>query len=132
MNYLIFFFWILSLFLPFSVNADKTFFDKVLRKYDPNTEVFLRGKVKRIWILPKYNFVILDVRRKKLIYKVAVAPLEYVKKMHIYITPEDEIIVKGSKFFTKKGEIFILTRVLYIINKDCLYYLRDKNFKPLW
>lgn len=132
MKYFIFVIFIGFLFFPLSANADRFFHREILEKYDPNTEIFLRGKVKRVWILPKYKFLIVDVKRRKKIYKVIIGPLWFVKKRRIYIKPGNEVIIKGSKFFTKKGELFILTRYLYIVDKNHIYYLRDKNFKPCW
>ena len=132
MKCFIFIIFLIFSFFPLSVNADKFFHHEILEKYDPNTENFLRGKVKKVWILPKYKFLIADVKRRKKIYKVIIGPLWFVKKKHIHIKPGNEIIIKGSKFFTKKGELFILTRSLYIVDKDRIYHLRDENFKPCW
>ena len=127
-----FIFIICFFLLPFSASADRLFHREILEKYDPNTEIFLRGKVKRVWILPKYKFLIVDVKRRKKIYKVIIGPLWFIKKKRIYLKPGNEVIIKGSKFFTKKGKLFILTRYLYIVDKNHIYYLRDKNFKPYW
>jgi len=132
MKYFIFIIFIGFLFLPFSASANRFFHREILEKYDPNTEILLRGKVKRVWILPKYKFLIVNVKRRKKIYKVIIGPLWFVKKKRIYLKPGNEVIIKGSKFFTKKGELFILTRYLYIVDKNHIYYLRDKNFKPCW
>ena len=132
MKYFVFIIFIGFLFFPLSASANRFFHREILEKYDPNTEIFLRGRVERVWILPKYKFLIVDVKRRKKIYKVIIGPLWFVKKRHIYIKPGNEIIIKGSKFFTRKGELFILTRYLYIVDKDHIYYLRDKNFKPCW
>jgi hypothetical protein len=124
-------FW-LFFFFPFSVKADKFFHYQFFERYDPNTEIFIKGKIKRVWVLPKQELVILDVERERKIYNVVVGPLWFVNEENIRIEPGEEVFIKGSKFFSEEGEIFILTKSLYFVNKNQVYHFRDKDFKPLW
>ena len=72
--------FLLFLFFPFSIKADKVFHHQFFERYDPNTEIFIKGEIKRIWISPKYELVILDVERERKIYNVVVGPLWFVMK----------------------------------------------------
>lgn len=129
-------FLLFSLFFsPFSAKAIKFSHhshQQIFEGYDPNTEILIRGKVKNVQILPENDFVILDLERKEKIYKVIIGPQWFVNEEKINIEPGEEVIIKGSKFLSEKGEPFILTNSLYSVNKERIYYLRTKDFKPRW
>jgi hypothetical protein len=117
---------------PFSAKAHRVFHHEFFERYDPNTEIFIRGRIREVRILPEHKFVVISVERKGKIYKAIVAPYWFVEKKKIKLKPEEEIIIKGSKFISEKGELFIFTRYLYVPSKNCIYHLRDKKFKPYW
>jgi len=125
-------FFLLFLFFPFSVKADNFSHLQIFEGYDPNTEILIKGKIKNVQILPENNFVVLDLEREGKIYKVILGPQWFVNEEKINIEPGEEVIIKGSKFFSEKGGPFILTNTLYSINKERIYYLRTKDFKPRW
>lgn len=124
--------FLLFLFSPLSVNAIKFSRLQTFEGYDPNTEIFVKGKIKNIRVLSEHNFVLLDLESNQKILKVVLGPHWFVKEEKINVEPGEEIMIKGSKILSEEGEIFILTNILYLVNKNQIYYLRDKDFKPHW
>lgn len=123
---------IFILLLPFSAKANKLFCPECPERYDPNTEILIRGKIKQVWVAPKHKFLIVDIERKKKIYRAIIGPSWFVNKEKIRFEPDEEIIIKGAKFVAEDGKLFIFTRSIYLLNKDRVYHLRDKKFKPRW
>ncbi|WP_038055494.1 hypothetical protein [Thermodesulfobacterium hydrogeniphilum] len=99
--------------------------------YDIRTEITLRGKVKSIWIT-KNNIVLIGVKRKKHIYTVILGPQRFLKKRNIKIDLNDRVIIKGSKYISREGNLYIIARFIKNFSKKQIYYLRDKNMRPYW
>ncbi len=99
--------------------------------YDIRTEITLRGKVKSMWIT-KNNIVLIGVKRGRHIYNVILGPQRFLKKRNIKIDLNDRVVIKGSKYVSREGKLYIIASVIKNFSKKQIYYLRDKNMRPYW
>ncbi len=118
----------LSIFLILGIylegQARKIKEHRFYKNYDPNTELLMRGKIKNVWISPDNKEVIIEIKRDNKIYKSILGSEEVLKKQNFKLTPEKEVIIKGSKFLSEKGEIFIIPDSLFIIEENQTYHFR--------
>lgn len=96
---------------------------KFYKGYDPNTEILMRGKIKNVWISPDTKMVIIEIKRDNKIYK-SLFGSEVLKNQNFKLTPEKEVIIKGSKFLSEKGETFIIPDSIFVIDENRTYYFR--------
>jgi lysyl-tRNA synthetase class II len=100
--------------------------------YDPNTEISIKGKIVEVIDKGKVPVVIGIIKNEK-IYNVITAPGWYIIQERIDFKLGDEVVVHGSKFFSKKGELFIIARSIHNIQNGKIYQLReDHNMMPKW
>lgn len=100
--------------------------------YDPNTEIAIRGRVVEI-IANERGPTIIGVTRGDRVYNVFTAPRWYMESEKVDLKINDEIVVHGAKFFSKKGELSIIARSIHNISSGKLYKFReDVNLKPIW
>ncbi len=108
----------------FEGQAKKIKEHKFYKGYDPNTEILMRGKIKNVWISPNTNSVIIEIKRENKIYKSILDSEETLKKQQLKLTPEKEIIIKGSKFLSEKGEVFIIPDSIFVIDENRTYHFK--------
>ncbi len=99
--------------------------------YDPNTEIAIKGKIAEI-IQRDYGPVVIGITKHDKIYSIITAPGWYIEQEKIEFNLGDEVVVHGSKFFSKKGEFFIIARSIHNISTGKIYSFRDDNMKPRW
>uniref|UniRef100_A0A7C4ELX5 Magnetosome protein MamS/MamX domain-containing protein n=1 Tax=Thermodesulfovibrio aggregans TaxID=86166 RepID=A0A7C4ELX5_9BACT len=102
-----------------------------VESYDPNTEIAIKGKIAEIIQRDKGPVVIGVIKHDK-IYHVITAPRWYVEQEKIEFNLGDEVVVHGAKFFSKKGELFIIARSIHNILTGKIYSFRDEHMKPCW
>lgn len=99
--------------------------------YDPNTEVEVKGKIVDIAVRER-GPVILGIERNNKIYYILTAPRWYIEQEKIELKNGDEVLIHGAKFFTKRGEMFLIARSIQNLTTGKLYSFRDKSLKPSW
>ncbi len=100
--------------------------------YDVNTEISLKGKIVEI-IENKQGLVIIGVLQKDKIYNVLTAPRWFMDQQNINLHLNDEIVVHGAKFFSRRGEFFIFARAIHNISNGMTYTFRESStMKPKW
>lgn len=99
--------------------------------YDPNTEILIQGKVVDI-VLRIRGPVVIEVLKKDRIYSIVTAPAWYLDQEKIKISIGDEVVVRGAKFFSRKGEIFFIAREIQNLSTSKTYLFRDEFMKPCW
>lgn len=101
-------------------------------KYDQNTEITVRGKIAKIVSRDRGPVVIEIVKNQKL-YKVVTAPKWFLEESLYELRLNDEVVIQGSRFVSKKGEIFIIARQIHNISNGRVYALReDQGLIPKW
>ncbi len=119
---------LMSLIVTFLDNAVAQEWEE---QYDPNTEVAIRGKIAEI-IIRQHGPVIIGLARNDRIYKVLVAPYWYIEQEKIELKTGDDVVVRGAKFFSRRGEIFLVARSMNNITTGKIYSFRDEILKPYW
>lgn len=99
--------------------------------YDPNTEITIKGKIAE-FIQRKHGPLVIGILKQERIYFVLTAPRWYIEQEKIEFNLGDELVVNGSKFFSKKGEIFIIAKSIHNISNGKIYSFRDEFMKPCW
>lgn len=99
--------------------------------YDPNTEIAIKGKIAEV-IQRNQGPVVIGIVKNDRIYHVITAPGWYIEQEKINLNMGDEVVVHGSKFFSKKGELFLIARAIHNISTGKIYLFRDENMKPCW
>ncbi len=99
--------------------------------YDPNTEITIKGKIAEI-VQRQHGPVIIGISKQDKIYYVLTAPSWYIEQEKIELKLGDEVVLHGAKFFSRKGELFIIARSIHNISTGKIYSFRDKYMKPCW
>ena len=100
--------------------------------YDPNTEIAIKGKIVEV-IEKGKGPVVIGINKNDKIYNVITAPAWYIIQEKIDFKLGDEVVVHGAKFFSKKGELFIIARSIHNIKNGKIYQFReDQNMMPKW
>jgi len=99
--------------------------------YDPNTEIAIRGKIAEV-IQRDRGPVVIGIIKHDRIYHVLTAPGWYIEQEKIELRLGDEVVVHGAKFFSKKGELFIIARSIHNISTGKIFLFRDEFMKPCW
>lgn len=120
--------FIMSLFIILNSNVMAQQWEE---SYDPNTEVVIKGKIVEISSRAK-GPVVLGIIKQNRIYYIITAPRWYFDEEKINLRVGDEIVVHGAKFFSHKGEFFLIARSIHNISDGKIYSLRDQFFKPCW
>lgn len=101
-------------------------------RYDHNTEITLKGKVAEI-IVKDRGPVLIGVVKNERVYNVMTAPRWFIEESNINFSLSDEVVVYGSKYISRKGELFIIAREIHNISKGKIYVLReDDGYLPKW
>lgn len=102
------------------------------QEYDPNTETSIRGKIVEILQRPN-GPVVLGVLRGDKLYHVITAPQWYFEQQRIEFKLGDDIVVHGSKYFSNRGELFLIARLIHNISNGRIYTFREESdMKPQW
>lgn len=99
--------------------------------YDENTEITVSGSVIEI-ISQKKGPVIIKLRPARRTYYVVTAPPWYLVEHEIVFRSGAVIEVKGSKYFSRDGNIYIISREIKNPETGKRIILRDLHSKPAW
>ncbi len=100
-------------------------------QYDPNTEITIKGKISEI-IVREHGPVILGITKDNKIYHVLTAPYWYFDLERINFNAGDEVVVYGAKFFSRRGERFLIARTIHNISTGKIHTFRDESLTPCW
>lgn len=101
-------------------------------KYDQNTEITLRGKVAEI-VFKDRGPVVIGVVRNDKVYNILTGPRWFLEESLYEFRLNDEVVIHGSKYISRKGEIFIIAREIHNISNGKIYVFReDDGFIPKW
>ncbi len=99
--------------------------------YDENTELTISGKIIDI-VLPKRGPAILKLSPGRMTYYVVTAPRWYLSQQDIVLNAGLMIEVKGSKYFGREGNVYIIGREIKCRQTGKKIILRDMHSRPLW
>ncbi|MCX8031460.1 MAG: hypothetical protein N3A59_07795 [Thermodesulfovibrionales bacterium] len=99
--------------------------------YDENTEITISGTVIN-YALPKRGPVILNINFGKKVYYVVTAPPWFLIQNEIRFVAGSTVEVKGSKYYSRDGNIYVIAKMIRINQDGKKIILRDPNLKPLW
>lgn len=99
--------------------------------YDENTEITISGKILDI-TLPKRGPIILKISHSRRTSYVVTAPPWYLLQHNIVFSSGLMIEVKGSKYFGRDGNIYIIGREIRCPHTGKKIILRDMNSRPIW
>ncbi|MCX8034123.1 MAG: hypothetical protein N3A00_02255 [Thermodesulfovibrio sp.] len=100
--------------------------------YDPNTETAIKGKIVEVLQRPNGPMV-LGVLKGGKVYYILTAPKWYYDQEKISLTIGDEIVVHGSKYFSRRGELFLIARSIHNLSNGKIYSFREEHhMKPKW
>ncbi len=102
-----------------------------VESYDPNTEITIKGTIAEV-IQRKHGPLIIGILKEDTIYNVVTAPGWYIEQERMEFKLGDKVIVHGSKFFSRKGELFLIARSINNISKGKNYSFRDEYMQPCW
>ncbi|MCX7913435.1 MAG: hypothetical protein N2511_02480 [Thermodesulfovibrionales bacterium] len=105
--------------------------DDLSEIYDENTEITISGEIKEIFI-PKRGPLLLKIKPNKMVYLVVTAPPWFLKQQDVVFDKGNFIEVKGSKFFSREGNIYIIGKELKFYPPGKSIILRDPYSRPLW
>ncbi len=100
--------------------------------YDENTEVVVRGTVRRTMMSPYMRLQCFTFQSGSRTFRVIVAPRWIVKRMGLRFYNGIKIEVVGSKFFCRDGQLCLLARSLKFLRSGRRVVLRDKTCRPIW
>ncbi len=99
--------------------------------YDENTEVTVRGTVKEV-VNGTRGPVILKIRSDSKMYRVITAPPWYLSQEGVLFQPGSEWEIKGSRYFGRDGNLYLVCRQMKDIGTDKAVVFRDSSCKPKW
>jgi len=127
MSYISLFIFIFIFFVsePYCADADLS------NVYDENTEITVSGAVIEI-VAQKRGPVILKLMPARRIYHVVTAPPWFLREHQVVFRSGTLIEVKGSKYFSRDGNIYIISREIRNPETGRRIILRDLHSKPVW
>ncbi len=105
--------------------------DDLSEVYDENTEIRISGMVINT-ALSKRGPIILSLSPGRRIYYIVTAPPWYLSQQDIIFNAGLRIEVRGSKLYSRDGNIFIIARSIKFHDTGKKIILRDMNSRPLW
>ncbi len=99
--------------------------------YDENTEITISGTITDV-MLPKKGPTLLRLKLRKMTYLVVTAPHWYLAQQDIIFKQGLILEVKGSKYFSREGNIYIIGSEIKFQETGKKIILRDKYLRPLW
>lgn len=124
MNVFLFFF-ILLMAQPLYAETDLS------EGYDENTEITVSGVIFDV-IAQKRDPVILKLMPGRRMYHVVTAPPWFFIEHNIVFRSGLAIEVKGSKYFGRDGNIYIISREIRNPETGKRIILRDLHLRPVW
>ncbi|NTU43458.1 MAG: hypothetical protein HGA78_10520 [Nitrospirales bacterium] len=98
--------------------------------YDENTEITIRGTLTEL--LPRERGpVIIRLRTDSKTYLIVTAPPRYLFHEHIVFRTGSTIEVRGAKYFSNDGNLYIISREIRLDTGNVIT-LRDRNCNPIW
>lgn len=100
--------------------------------YDSNTEITVNGVVTVAdeSMRGPYVFTILSADKT---FNVVTGPRWYLNQIGLAIKTGMNVVVTGSKFYDRKGELSIAAYSIFIPAESKTYQFRDSNSqRPLW
>lgn len=99
--------------------------------YDENTEITITGAILDSAV-SKRGPVIISLSPGRKVYYIVTAPPWFLLQQDIIFNSGHQIEVKGSKYYSRDGNIFIIARAIKIHQTGRKIILRDMNLRPLW
>ena len=123
--------WIIVIMILLIITGVIAYAQEWEESYDPNTEITIKGTIAEV-IQRQHGPVIIGILKEDTIYNVVTAPRWYIEQERMEFKLGDKVIVHGSKFFSRKGELFLIARSINNISKGKNYSFRDEFMKPCW
>ena len=99
--------------------------------YDENTEIAVRGTVVEI-VQRARGPVILRLKHDGRTYNVVTAPVWYLEQEGITFQTGSEWEIRGSKYFGRDGNLYLICRQMRNISSGMTIVLRDSFCAPKW
>lgn len=99
--------------------------------YDENTEVTIKGEIFDIYNTAR-GPVIIRVKTEKRTYNVLTAPRWYLMRNNLDFKAGEKIEITGSKFITRDGQLYIITRKCKYKTPSVPCMFRDEFMRPMW
>lgn len=123
---------ILPFLFAFLLLAEYTLAEHDLSEfYDENTEITISGKIIEV-LAPKRGPILLKIKPNRKEYFIVTAPPWFLRQQEIVFNRGIYIEVKGSKFFSKEGNVYIIGKELRLDQDRRRIILRDIHSRPLW
>ncbi|MBZ0155963.1 MAG: hypothetical protein K8I29_07075 [Alphaproteobacteria bacterium] len=101
--------------------------------YDENTEITVRGTVAEVSRAEMMmGPMVVKLRQNSRIYNVITAPPWFLARQGISLAKGSPLEVKGSKYYGRDGELYLIGRQLRDPATGRTSVLRDMWCKPLW
>ncbi|MCL4492724.1 MAG: hypothetical protein M1510_12660 [Nitrospirae bacterium] len=100
--------------------------------YDENTEITVKGTVVEVMKGMMMGPVVVRLKFDSKIYNVVTAPPWYLSQKGISFRSGSEWEIKGSKYFGRDGNVYIIGRQLKNAGSGQALVLRDTYCRPLW
>lgn len=117
--------WIIVIMILLIITGAIASAQEWIESYDPNTEIAIKGTIAKV-IQRKHGPLIIGILKEDTIYNVVTAPGWYIEQERMEFKVGDKVIVHGSKFFSRKGELFLIARSINNISKGKNYSFRDE------
>lgn len=99
--------------------------------YDENTEITIRGEIVEIYNPPK-SPVVIKVKTENRLYNVLTAPAWFLMRNNLTFKPGERVEITGSKFITRNGDLYIITRICKHRSSANPCIFRDEFMRPMW
>ncbi len=103
----------------------------ITERYDENTEITIRGELTQIVRAARGPLIVMLQSGAKA-YNVVIAPVWYLTQENMTFSKGDVVEAKGSKYFAKDGNLYIISKEIKNISKGTHIVLRDSHCRPLW
>ncbi len=105
--------------------------EELENSYDENTEITVKGRVREIEA-DMHGPVILRITSGNSVYSVATAPFWYLRMEKITFSTDEILEVRGSKYFSKGGRLYIIAKKIRSEKNSREIFLRDVQCRPMW
>lgn len=99
--------------------------------YDPNTEVILSGVITTPMLSQRGPRIFIFLSGEKS-YHVITGPWWYLRQLRLELREGMKVEVRGSKFYSRDGELTIVIYSLKDFDTGKTYQFRTEDLVPLW
>ena len=105
--------------------------EELENSYDENTEITVNGIVRAIET-NMHGPVILRITSENSVYSVVTAPFWYLRMEKITFYTDEILEIRGSKYFSKDGRLYIIAKKIRSEKNSREIFLRDVQCRPMW